>query len=57
MIPRFSTLSQLQQAIQHGEITLVEVVDYYLEKIYENQALNIYVEVFAEEALAKAAEL
>jgi len=57
MIPRFSTLSQLQQAIQNGEITLVEVVDYYLEKIYENQALNIYVEVFAEEALAKAAEL
>lgn len=57
MIPRFSTLSQLQHAIQNGEITLVEVVDYYLEKIYENQALNIYIEVFAEEALAKAAEL
>ncbi|AEE51158.1 Asp-tRNA(Asn)/Glu-tRNA(Gln) amidotransferase subunit GatA [Haliscomenobacter hydrossis] len=56
-MPRFSTLTQVQDAIQSGATTLVEVVDHYLEKIHEYQALNIYVEVFAEEALEKAHQL
>ncbi|HPH19604.1 MAG TPA: Asp-tRNA(Asn)/Glu-tRNA(Gln) amidotransferase subunit GatA [Haliscomenobacter sp.] len=56
-MPRFSTLTQVQDAIQSGATTLVEVVDYYLEKIHEHRALNIYVEVFAEEALEKAHQL
>ena len=53
-MPRFSTLTQVQDAIQSGATTLVEIVNHYLEKIHEHQALNIYVEVFAEEALEKA---
>ena len=56
-MPRFSTLTQVQDAIQSGATTLVEIVNHYLEKIHEHQALNIYVEVFAEEALEKAHHL
>ncbi|MBK9487941.1 MAG: Asp-tRNA(Asn)/Glu-tRNA(Gln) amidotransferase subunit GatA [Haliscomenobacter sp.] len=56
-MPRFSTLTQVQDAIQSGATTLVEIVNHYLEKIHEHQALNIYVEVFAEEALEKAHQL
>ncbi len=56
-MPRFSTLTQVQDAIQSGTSTLVDLVEYYLHKIEENRALNIYVEVFAEEALEKARQL
>ena len=56
-MPRFSTLTQVQDAIQSGTTTLVDLVEYYLYKIEENRALNIYVEVFAEEALEKARQL
>jgi aspartyl-tRNA(Asn)/glutamyl-tRNA(Gln) amidotransferase subunit A len=56
-MPRFSSLSQVQEAIQNGTTTLSAVVEYYLQQIEVSQALNIYVEVFAEEALEKAQQL
>ncbi|MEL6675593.1 MAG: amidase family protein, partial [Bacteroidota bacterium] len=34
-----------------------ELVDFYLANIEKGQALNLFVEVFAEEAKAKAAEI
>ncbi|MEM6877896.1 MAG: Asp-tRNA(Asn)/Glu-tRNA(Gln) amidotransferase subunit GatA, partial [Bacteroidota bacterium] len=45
---------QLQAALSTGETTALQVVESYLAKVEETSDLNIYVEVFAEEARAKA---
>ena len=56
-MPRFTQLSQIQAALKQQTITCEEVVQHYLQQIEENTHLNIYVEVFEEEALAKAKHL
>ena len=48
------SLKEIQDGIRQGEQTVLEIVDYYLENIEASAALNIYVEVFAEEAKAQA---
>ncbi|MEO0787291.1 MAG: Asp-tRNA(Asn)/Glu-tRNA(Gln) amidotransferase subunit GatA [Bacteroidota bacterium] len=48
------SIVQLQTALSTGETTALQVVESYLAKIEETSDLNIYVEVFAEEARAKA---
>lgn len=53
-MPKFTTIAEVQQAIQQEELTTVHIVDYYLEQITASQDLNIYVEVWAEEARAIA---
>lgn len=53
-MPKFTSLAEVQQAIQQGELTTVKIVDYYLEQIAASQDLNIYVEVWVEEARAIA---
>jgi aspartyl-tRNA(Asn)/glutamyl-tRNA(Gln) amidotransferase subunit A len=54
---RFTSFSQVQAALSSGELTIEELVRYYLQQIEAQAHLNIYVEVFAEEALARARAL
>lgn len=54
---KFTSHSQILKAIQSGETTCLQVVEYYLQKIKTSEPLNIYVEVFEEEALRRAKEL
>ncbi len=54
---KYTSHSQLLQDIKTGKTTCQKIVRHYLAQIEATQRLNIYVEVFAEEALAKAKEL
>lgn len=53
-MPRFNQLSVVQAALNAHEYSTVDVVQYYLDQIDAQANLNIYVEVFAEKALAEA---
>ncbi len=55
--PRFSNLSQVQQALMAGEVSCQSLVAHYLQRIQASRHLNAYIEVFAEEAQAKARQL
>ncbi|MBC6992779.1 Asp-tRNA(Asn)/Glu-tRNA(Gln) amidotransferase subunit GatA [Neolewinella lacunae] len=50
-----TSIRATQAALDAGDLTTVQLVEAYLAAIEENRHLNIYVEVFAEEALATAA--
>ena len=50
----FTSLSEIQESIQSGSTSCVSLVEYYLERIDKHKDLNIYVEVFAEEAKSRA---
>jgi len=52
--PKYSQVDQVQQDLREGKLSCVQVVEYYLDRIEASQPLNIYIEVYAEEALAKA---
>ncbi|MCB0637926.1 MAG: Asp-tRNA(Asn)/Glu-tRNA(Gln) amidotransferase subunit GatA [Lewinella sp.] len=54
---RFTALSQVQAALDRGELTVEELVSYYLQRIADQAELNSYIEVFTEEALARARQL
>lgn len=56
-MPRYKKLSQVQADIKDGLITCEHLVDYYLQRIKAIQHLNVYVEVFEEEAIKKAIAL
>lgn len=56
-LKKYSTLQQVQTALAKGELTYYHLVNYFLAQIEATQHLNIYVEVYAEEALAKAKAL
>lgn len=56
-MPKYSSLQEVQTALRAGEETCAGLVSYYLQQIEETRDLNIYVEVYAEEALAKARAL
>ncbi len=51
------TISQTQAAIKAGDITCKQLVEHYLEKIKENEYLNAFIEVYADDALARAEEV
>jgi len=53
----FTSITNYHQQLSAGNTTCVAAVQYYLEKIKSNERLNAFTEVYAEEALAKAAEL
>lgn len=53
----YQTLSDIQLAIQQGETSCLKLVNYYLTRIEETKHLNAYVEVYTEEARAKAINL
>jgi aspartyl-tRNA(Asn)/glutamyl-tRNA(Gln) amidotransferase subunit A len=56
MNPKFSTLSSVQTALHKGDLSCESLVRYYLSQIEKNAHLNAYIEVFADEAVAKAQE-
>jgi len=54
---RFTNINEYQAALLAGEQTCTQAVQYYLDQIKKHQALNAYLEVYAEEALLRAKEL
>ncbi len=54
---RFTTIKDYHNDLQNGRTTCVEAVLHYIASIKEKQHLNAFLELFEEEALAKAAEL
>ena len=54
---RFTNINEYQAALLAGEQTCVQAVQYYLDQIEKHQALNAYLEVYAEEAILRAKEL
>lgn len=56
-MPKYRSLQQVQVALRSGEETCEGLVRYYLAQIDQHQHLNAYVEVYAEEALARARQL
>lgn len=56
-MPKYSSLQQVQQALHSGEESCEGLVRYYLQQIEQHKGLNIYVEVYADEAIEKAQAL
>jgi len=56
-MPEYRTHSDVLQDLQRGSTTCVALVQHYLERIEATRHLNIYIEIFAEEALERAAAL
>ncbi len=56
-MPKYTSLQSVQFALQSGKLKLTDLVQYYLSQIEKTATLNAYVEVFASEALQKAAAL
>lgn len=54
---RFTTIKDYHAVLQAGEKSCVQVVEYYLDQISQQQHLNSFLEVFAEEAKQRAIEL
>lgn len=50
-------LVTIQQLLRQGEFTCLQLVEYYLKRIEDTRDHNIYLEVYAEEARAKALAL
>ena len=54
---RYNSLQEVQADLAAGNTTCVGLVNYYLGNIEAQKHLNAYLEVFADEALARAAEV
>jgi aspartyl-tRNA(Asn)/glutamyl-tRNA(Gln) amidotransferase subunit A len=53
-MPKYASLSDIQTALRRGETTCRSVVEYYLSQIEQTRHLNAYIEVWTDEALARA---
>ncbi len=53
----YSSLNEIKSGLQNGSITVEELVKRYLSQIELNAHLNAFNEVFADEALTRAAEV
>lgn len=53
----YATLAAIQQGLQAGTTTCTQLVEQYLARIEENKHLNAFVEVYADEARQRAAEI
>ena len=53
----FNNIDRYQSSLLAGEQTCVQAVQHYLDQIRKHQELNAYLEVFAEDALARAKSL
>ncbi len=53
----YHSLIQLQQELEQQKYSLKSVVEHYLKQIEEQKHLNVFLEVYKTEALAKADEL
>lgn len=56
-LKKFQSLAQVRADMQAGQLTCVELVRYYLQRIDEKKHLNAFLEVFADEALEQAATI
>lgn len=54
---QYSSLTKVQSGIKEGKIHLVELVKEYLQRIEDKKHLNAFVEVYADEAIKRAAEV
>ena len=54
---RFTSIDQFHSDLNNGSTTCIEAVQHYLSAIKDEQDVNAYLEVFEEEALARANEL
>lgn len=54
---KYKYYSQISQELTNGSTSCVEIVNHYLGNIKERSHLNAFLEVFEEEALAKAKEV
>lgn len=54
---RYNSLSEVHQDLANGTTTCRNLVHYYLDNIERKKHLNAYLEVYADEALAKAEEV
>lgn len=54
---RYSDFLDIQKDLKDGTLTCVERVQYHLDNISRKQHLNAFLSVYAEEALARAAEI
>jgi len=57
MIEKYTSISALQHALLDGSTSATQQVQSYLDRISETRELNIYVEVYEEEALEQATAL
>ena len=57
IMPKYASLAQTQEALKRGDEHCESLVRYYLEQIQKHQELNVYVEVYAEEAMTQARAL
>jgi len=57
MTAEYNSLSNTRTALSQGQTTCTALTAHYLERIEATRHLNIYVEVFAEEARERAREL
>lgn len=55
-MPLYSSISALQAQLANGQVSTLKVVEHYLDRITATQDLNIYVEVWANEARERALE-
>lgn len=50
----FSSLSEIKESLEKGSVSCMSLVNYYLDRIAKHQDLNIYLEVFTEDAISQA---
>ena len=53
----FTSIKDYHADLLHGRTTCVEAVQYFLAQIATNKHLNAFLEIYADEALARASEL
>jgi len=56
-MPKYASYNDFKSAYQQGDISCEAMVQYYLDKIEETKAFNIYIEIYKQDALARAIEL
>ncbi len=54
---KYLSLAEVRADINAGNITLPQLTQYYLDRIEEHKNLNAFIEVFADEAKARAIEV
>jgi len=56
-MPKYNSYNEFISAYQQEDVSCEAMVQYYLDKIEESKAFNIYIEVYKEDALARAIAL
>ncbi len=53
----FTSIEQYHAQLQEGNVTCLQAVQHYLQRIHTSQHLNAFIQVYANEALEKAEQL